>query len=224
MWVLAIAMLLTTAAACIRPFSSLSQRPRRDQRMTRWWAGHTRPGNRTSGNPPSTHAECRRSPGDRRAAGRQPFLGKCGSALAALDKGARGDGSAPPVFRSPACVILSLGIAPPRLTRLGYSPGEDDELVTVDRTSWGVARRLGPPLAIERTIVAWDILVGELGIVPLEQYTSPRGRPSCLTPNPRKNCQHFVQVARYVRASSGNFRRGGQQVGYQHCCHPCGNG
>lgn len=83
--------------------------------------------------------------------------------LAALDKGVRGDGI--------SSARLSLARTGDLLARhrstavgtLGSRPDPADLSPILERTPWGGARRLRPPLDIEGTAFAWDIPAGELG-------------------------------------------------------------
>lgn len=85
--------------------------------------------------------------------------------LAALDKGARGNGI--------SSARLSLARTGDLLARhcsavvgtLGLRPEPADLSPIIERTPWGHARRLRPPFNIEGTVVAWDSPAGELGAV-----------------------------------------------------------
>lgn len=83
--------------------------------------------------------------------------------LAALDKGARGNG-----ISSARLSLARMGdlLARHRSTvvgTLGLRPEPADLSPDIERTPWGYARRLRPPLDIEGTIVEWDIPAGKLG-------------------------------------------------------------
>lgn len=86
--------------------------------------------------------------------------------LAALDRGVRGDG-----IRSARLSLARTGdlLARHRSTAvgtLGSRPDPADLSPIIERTPWGDARRLRPPLDIEGTTIAWDIPAGELGAMP----------------------------------------------------------
>ena len=85
------------------------------------------------------------------------------AALAALNKGARGSG-----ISSARLSLARTGdlLARHRSTVIGMldlRPEETDLSPVMERTPWGDARRLRPPLDVEGTSIKWDSPAGELG-------------------------------------------------------------
>lgn len=90
--------------------------------------------------------------------------------LAALDQSARGNG-----IRSARLSLARTGdlLARHPATRagtLGIQPEEVDLSPTIERTSWGKARRLRPPYEVEGTTVAWTRPAVALGSMPATWY------------------------------------------------------
>lgn len=90
--------------------------------------------------------------------------------LAALDRGVRGRGL--------SSARLSLARTGDLLARhrstavgtLGSRPDPADLSPIIERTPWGDARRLRPPLDIKGTTIAWDIPANELGAMSATWY------------------------------------------------------